>query len=179
MDLVFRTNCLQPYNPKPLNYFYNNTLIGSETSIHGKGSSIHDEYKIRHTHDQPMNNFLPTLPEIRYEKQKSELNYQVIVKSSSTESLNSLSSMYSASAGKGDYEITGKVELEIWYKDGQLFVHVIRVKGLATTKTGGMINPYVKLNLLPDCGKHFKRKNGVHKKTTNPHFDETLKVCGD
>ena len=84
--------------------------------------------------------------------------------------------MYSASASKGDYEITGRVEVGVRYRDGQLFVHVLRAKNLAAAKKGDTSNPYAKVYLLPDRGKHSKRKTGIQQKTKNPVFNETLKV---
>lgn len=87
-------------------------------------------------------------------------SYQVLVKSSSTESL---SSTYSAHGGKGDYRITGKIKLEMWYGDEQLFVHVMKAKGLATAKREGVSNPYVKIYLLPDRDKQSKRKSNCYK----------------
>ena len=96
-----------------------------------------------------------------------------LVKSSSTDSLTSLTSVYSASAGKGDYDITGKVEVGVWFKDGQLFVHIMSAKRL---KREGVTNPYMKIYLLPDHGKHAKRRTSIQRKTTNPVFDEILKV---
>lgn len=91
-------------------------------------------------------------------------------------SMGSITSMYSASVGKGDYDITGEVELGVWFKDGQLHVRVVRAKGLAAAKKGGLSDPYVKTYLLPDRGKRSKRKTGVQRKTINPVFNETLKV---
>ena len=97
-------------------------------------------------------------------------------KSSSVESLKSLTSMYSAPAGKGNYDITGKLQAGVWYSNGQLLVQVVMAKGLAAAKKGGISNTYVKMYLLPDLGKCTKRKTGVQRKTTNPVFDEILKV---
>lgn len=111
-----------------------------------------------------------------YAKDERDTLQKHPIKSSSAESLNSLTSMYSAPAGKGDYDITGKLEVAVWYKGGQLFVHVVMAKGLAAAKKGGVSNPYVKMYLLPDRGKCIKRKTGAQRKTTNPVFDETLKV---
>lgn len=91
-------------------------------------------------------------------------------------SMGSITSFYSASIGKGDYDITGEVELEVWFKDGQLHVRVLRAKGLAAAKKGGVSDPYVKTYLLPDRGKRSKRKTGVQRKTLNPVFNEILKV---
>ena len=99
-------------------------------------------------------------------------SYQVLMKSGS---MDSLSSVYSAHGGKGDYKITGKIKLELWYMNEQLFVHVVKAKGLAATKKGGS-NPYVKMHLLPECEKMYKRKTSIHKRTTKPDFNETLKV---
>ena len=127
---------------------------------------------------QPVKISLDELPEIKeYEKDKRDTPQKqngVIIKSSSVESLNN--SLYSAPAGKGDYDITGKLEVAVWYNDGQLLVQVVKAIGLASAKKGGVSNPYVKMYLLPDHGKCKKRKTGVQQKTTNPVFDETLKV---
>lgn len=102
--------------------------------------------------------------------------HSLLVSSNSMGSLNSITSMYSASFGKGDYDITGEVEIGVWYKEGQLFVRVVRAKGLAAAKKGGVSDPYIKTYLLPDRGKRSKRKTGVQRKTTNPVFNEILKV---
>lgn len=91
-------------------------------------------------------------------------------------SIGSITSMYSASVGKGDYDITGEVEIGVWFKDRQLFVRVMRARGLAAAKKGGVSDPYVKTYLLPDRGKRSKRKTGVQRKTVNPVFNEILKV---
>ena len=102
--------------------------------------------------------------------------HSLLSSSNSMGSLNSITSIYSASVGKGDYDITGEAELGVWYKDGQLFVRVVRAKGLAAAKKGGVSDPYIKTYLLPDRGKHSKRKTSVQRKTTNPIFNEILKV---
>lgn len=107
---------------------------------------------------------------------KHPLQASSVTSSSSIGSLNSITSMYSASVGKGDYEITGEVEVGVWYRDGQLFVRVVRAKGLAAAKKGGVSDPYIKTYLLPDRGKCSKRKTSVQRKTTNPVFNEILKV---
>ena len=130
---------------------------------------------------QPAKISLDDLPEIKEydEKDKKDTlqkQHSIIIKSSSVESLSSLTSMYSAPVGKGDYNITGKLEVAVWYEGGQLLVQVIRAKGLAAVKKGGVSNPYVKMYLLPDRGKCTKRKTGVQQKMTNPVFDEILKV---
>ena len=91
-------------------------------------------------------------------------------------SIGSITSIYSASVGKGDYDITGDVELGVWFKDRQLFVRVVKARGLAAAKKGGVSDPYVKTYLLPDRGKHSKRKTSVQRKTVNPVFNEILKV---
>ena len=103
-------------------------------------------------------------------------SYSLIMRSNSIDSLNSLSSMYSASVCKGDYDITGEVEMGAKYRDGQLQVHVVRAKSLATAKQMKISSPYAKVYLLPDCGKQSKRKTSVQRKTTNPVFNEILKV---
>lgn len=130
--------------------------------------------EMKHSETHKKSNTLPAKKSPpRAKSSLPSTSYQVLVKSSSTESL---SSTYSAHGGKGDYRITGKIKLEMWYGDEQLFVHVMKAKGLATAKREGVSNPYVKIYLLPDRDKQSKRKTSVHRKTTNPEFDETLKV---
>ena len=97
-------------------------------------------------------------------------------RSDSANSMASLSSMYSAACGKGDYDITGEVQVGVWYKDGQLFVRVVKARGLAVAKKTGHSDPYIKTYLLPDKSKHTKRKTGIQRKTTNPNYNEILKV---
>lgn len=112
----------------------------------------------------------------RHNVKKHSLAALSVVSSGSLGSLNSITSMYSASVGKGDYDITGEVAVGVWYRDGQLFVRVVRAKGLAAAKKGGVSDPYIKTYLLPDRGKRSKRKTSVQRKTTNPVFNEILKV---
>ena len=108
---------------------------------------------------------------------KGQRNQYLLSHSSSMESIGSNMSVYSAEGGKGDYDITGKVELGVWFKDGILFVRVVKAKGLAVAKRSGTSDPYVKTYLLPDQTKRTKRKTGVQRRTTNPEFGEILKVC--
>ena len=130
---------------------------------------------------QPVKISLDDLPELVEQELEDKLtvrdrSYSLIMRSSSVESLNSLSSMYSASVCKGDYDITGKVEMGVKYRGGQLQVRVVRARNLAAAKQRSTSSPYAKVYLLPDCGKQSKRKTGVQQKTTNPIFNETLKV---
>ena len=93
-----------------------------------------------------------------------------------SDSSGSIGSMYSAACGKGDYEISGKVLLGVWHKEGQLFVRVTKATGIAAAKKSGVSDPYIKTYLLPDKTKQTKRKTTVQKKTLNPCYDEILKV---
>ncbi len=97
-------------------------------------------------------------------------------RSDSMGSLGSMTSMYSAAGGKGDYDITGEVKIAVWFKDGQLFVKVVKARGLAAAKKGLTSDPYVKTYLLPDKTKQTKRKTAIQRKTLNPVFNEILKV---
>ena len=96
--------------------------------------------------------------------------------SSSMESLVSMSSMYSAEGGRGDYDITGRVEMGVWHRADTLFVRVVRARRLAAAKSSGISDPYVKTYLLPDKTKSSKRKTGIQRRTLNPEYDEILKV---
>ncbi len=93
-----------------------------------------------------------------------------------SDSFSSVTSIYSADGGQGDYSITGQVNFRVWYKNKILFVNIVRAAGLAATKSRGIANPYVKIYLLPDKHRHSKRRTGIARKTVNPEFNETLKV---
>ncbi len=97
-------------------------------------------------------------------------------RSDSMGSLGSMTSMYSAAGDKGDYDISGEVNVAIWLKDGQLFVKIVKARGLAAAKKGVTADPYIKTYLLPDRTKHTKRKTSIQRKTLNPVFNEILKV---
>ena len=89
-----------------------------------------------------------------------------------------MTSVYSAAGGgKGDYDIAGEVLVGVEYKDRQLMIHVNRAKGLAAADKNGFSDPYVKTYLLPDKTKHSKKKTGIKRKTLDPVYNETLKVC--
>lgn len=93
------------------------------------------------------------------------------------DSFSSVTSIYSADGGKGQYPITGKIEVGVWFKNNILFTRVVRATSLAAAK-GEVSDPYVKTYLLPDRSKLTKRKTGIQRKTLNPHFNETLRVSG-
>ena len=88
-----------------------------------------------------------------------------------------MTSIYSEAGGKGDYDITGEVLVGVYYKSGQLHIHVERARGLAAADSNGYSDPYIKTYLLPDKAKHTKQKTSVKKKTLDPVYNETLKVC--
>lgn len=97
--------------------------------------------------------------------------------SESISSIGSLTSMYSAAGGKGNYSITGEINFSIWYaKDGLLKIHIDRARNLAAARKDGHSYPYVKVYLLPDRSKQTKRKTGFIRKTVNPKYDEIFKV---
>ena len=94
----------------------------------------------------------------------------------SAASFGSMTSIYSAAGGKGDYDITGDVMVGVYFKNGQLVVHVDRARNLAAADANGLSDPYVKTYLLPDKSKHTKKKTGIKKKTLNPVYDHIIKV---
>ena len=108
-------------------------------------------------------------------KTASVLTVEHLKRSDSMGSLGSMTSMYSAAGGKGDYNIIGEVFAGVWLRDHQLFVKVVKAKGLAAAKKGTS-DPYVKTYLLPDRTKHTKRKTSIQRKTLNPVYNEILKV---
>ena len=78
---------------------------------------------------------------------------------------------------KATYDITaGEVLVGVYYKSGQLHIHVERARGLAAADSNGYSDPYIKTYLLPDKVKHTKQKTSVKKKTLDPVYNETLRV---
>ena len=92
------------------------------------------------------------------------------------DSASSFGSVYSEAGVKGDYDISGEVRVGVYYKDGQLLVHVNKARALAAANSNGFSNPYVKTYLFPDKSKHSKRKTTIKRKTLDPVYNETLKV---
>ena len=88
-----------------------------------------------------------------------------------------MTSIYSAAGGKGDYDITGEVLIGVHFKSGQLLVHIDRARDLAAADSNGYSDPYIKTYLLPDRSKSTKKKTEIKKKTLNPVYNHTIKVC--
>ena len=63
------------------------------------------------------------------------------------------------------------------YEEGALLVEVSKCWDLISTKCKINFNPFIKTYLLPAKGKKSKQKTGVRKKTNNPVYNETMKVC--
>ena len=68
----------------------------------------------------------------------------------------------------------GKIRFSVDYDFTlrDLRVGVIECKDLAAKDFGGSSDPYVKVYVLPN--KRLKHQTKVHKKTLNPHFNETF-----
>ena len=75
-----------------------------------------------------------------------------------------------------DIDITGEVLMGVYYKNGELCIHIDRASGLAAADSNGYSDPYIKTYLLPDKDRHPKQKTSVKKKTLDPIYNETLKV---
>ena len=112
------------------------------------------------------------------EDERRFLEIPTLSRLKTSESVGSLSSMYSALGGKGDYAISGEVLFGVSYsrRDGLLLIHVDQARNIAATRKDGYSYPYVKVYLLPDRTKQTKRKTGFVRRTVNPKYDETFKV---
>ncbi len=88
-----------------------------------------------------------------------------------------ISSLYSESNYQKHQEISGSIQFAVWYRNDEqiLYVKIVGASNLAA-EMGKTLNPYVKVHLLPHKSKHTKRKTGIQRKTTNPEFNETVKV---
>lgn len=85
-------------------------------------------------------------------------------------------SLYSECGVRGNYSITGKLQVKLEYKGRNLRVNIISAHNLAAADENGLSDPYVKMYLLPDKSKHSKRKTVVRMETLNPVFNETMLV---
>ncbi len=88
-------------------------------------------------------------------------------------------SLYSECETRGNYPITGSLQVKLEHKKSSLRVHVISAKDLAAADSNGFSDPYVKMYLLPDKSKHSKRKTDVKMKTLKPVFNEIMQVSLD
>uniref|UniRef100_UPI00398E8751 synaptotagmin-like protein 5 isoform X5 n=1 Tax=Pristiophorus japonicus TaxID=55135 RepID=UPI00398E8751 len=94
-------------------------------------------------------------------------------------SLNSMLSVYSETGDYGDVNISGEILLAInySYKSGALNITVKECRNLAIAdERKQRTDPYVKTYLLPDKSRQSKRKTKLKSNTTNPVFNETLKM---
>lgn len=103
--------------------------------------------------------------------------FQLLKVTDKEDNLADVSSLYSEPCYDSNIQVSGSLKFGVWYRDEEqiLYVRVKKAKDLATVP-GKDLNPYVKVHLLPDKSKHTKRKTGIQRKTTNPEFDEIVKV---
>lgn len=95
----------------------------------------------------------------------------------SEENLAECSSLYSEPNYESEHRVSGAIRFAVWYRNDEkiLYIKIVNACGLAAAK-GKSISPYVKVHLLPDKSKHTKRKTGIQRKTTDPDYDEIVKV---
>ncbi|CAL8281745.1 unnamed protein product [Arctogadus glacialis] len=97
----------------------------------------------------------------------------------STSSINSMMSMYSETGDYGNARVSGEILLKISYsfKTGALNVLVKECQNLATgDEKRQRTDAYVKTYLLPDKSRQSKRKTGIKSNSTNPVFNENLRL---
>ncbi|KAA0715700.1 Synaptotagmin-like protein 5 [Triplophysa tibetana] len=96
-----------------------------------------------------------------------------------TTSINSMMSVYSETGDYGDVRVSGEILLNISYsyKTGALNVLVRECRCLATgDERKQRTDSYVKTYLLPDKSRQSKRKTSIKSNSTNPVFNENLRV---
>lgn len=103
--------------------------------------------------------------------------FKLVSTAVSEQDLADISSLYSEPTYESGLKVSGSVRFAVWYRTDEkiLYVKIVNASGLAVAK-GESLNPYIKVYLLPDQSKHTKRKTGIQRKTTNPEFNEVVKV---
>ena len=79
--------------------------------------------------------------------------------------------------GKGDdYNISGEIEVGVNFNGKSLVVRIVKASNIAGVyQDGAQSDPFVQLYLLPD--KESMKKTKTLKRTLNPIYNETFKVC--
>lgn len=103
--------------------------------------------------------------------------YKLVSTGISSENLAECSSLYSEPNYENRLKVTGTLRFAAWYRNDEkiLYVNIVNASDLAASKETS-VNSYVKVHLLPGKSKHTMRKTGIQRKTTNPVYDEIVKV---
>jgi len=92
----------------------------------------------------------------------------------------SIRSVFETEDIDSNIQIKGRIQIKLTYqkKTSNLEVNIISCEDLSSVNSKKeACNPYVKVYLLPgNKEKNNKRKTTTKKNTTNPSFDETLRV---
>ncbi|XP_034145869.1 protein piccolo isoform X2 [Esox lucius] len=74
------------------------------------------------------------------------------------------------------HPVTGEIQLQIHYDKqlGNLIVHVLQARNLATRDNNGFSDPFVKVYLLPGRGAENKRRSKHAGKSVNPEWNQTV-----
>ena len=152
------------------------SLGDDESAVSGLGSERGSRFIPVTDHELMDSTEIGTFAEESFTRSPNRSGLLGLKRPDSISSLGSMTSIYSGAGGRGDYDITGEVQVGVHYSNGELHIHVNRAEGLAAAKSNGYSDPYIKTYLLPDKAKHTKKKTAVRKKTLDPVYDETLKV---
>jgi hypothetical protein len=103
--------------------------------------------------------------------------FKLVSSGATDDNLAEVSSLYSEPSYDNYCRVTGTVRFAVWYRTDEriLYVNIVNADDLAAAK-GEKLNPYIKVQLLPDQSKHTKRKTGIQRATNDPQFNEILKV---
>ncbi len=78
-----------------------------------------------------------------------------------------------------EFDVKGEVLFGFFFKGNQLLVNIERARNLATSSNingEALPNPYIETHLLPNMGKHSKKRTDVKRNTCYPVYNHQVQV---